>query len=202
MNAAVAGFFTGLSLIVAIGAQNAYVLRLGLTRSYVGLAVLLCAVSDVVLIILGIAGIGRVVHWFPQALQILKWIGVAYLVGFALYSFIKARSSDVLLPADAPRSTRSIVVATTLAFTLLNPHVYLDTVLLLGSIGNQYGHGRWLFAAGACLGSILGFSGLGFGAKAAAGLMARPITWRILDVAIGVIMLLVALNLATTRIAA
>ena len=201
MSAALAGLLTGLSLIVAIGAQNAYVLRLGLSRQHVGTAIVLCAASDVVLIVLGIAGIGRVAHAFPTALVVLKWVGVTYLVGYALHSFWRSRQPESLLPSAGARTSRRVVVATTLAFTFLNPHVYLDTVLLLGSIGNQYGSGRWLFAIGACTGSIAWFTGLGLGAKAAAPLMSRPATWRVLDVAIGLVRMLVAVNIATTSVA-
>ena len=163
MHSAIAGFLTGLSLIVAIGAQNAYVLRLGLARHHVGLAVALCAISDVVLIFAGVAGIGGVIRSFPSVLNVLKWVGVTYLVGYALRSFWRARRPEVLLPSDVARPSARAVAVTTLAFTLLNPHVYLDTVLLLGSIGNQYGTGRWVFAAGASVASIMWFSGLGFG---------------------------------------
>ena len=201
MHPVLAGFFTGLSLIVAIGAQNAYVLRLGLTRHHVGLAVAICSVSDAVLIFGGVAGIGGVVHSFPALLEILKWVGVAYLVAYALRSFWRARRPEVLLPSEAERPTTRVVALTTLAFTLLNPHVYLDTVLLLGSIGNQYGVNRWLFAAGASIASMLWFSSLGYGAKVASRLMARPLTWRVLDVLIGLIMLFVAVNVAMTDIA-
>ncbi len=190
-----AGLFAGLSLIIAIGAQNAYVLRMGLSRQYVGLIVLICSVSDAVLIVLGIAGIGSVVRSAHWALQILRWIGVAYLLLFALRSFWRALRPGVLLPSEVNRPALRAVVSTTLAFTFLNPHVYLDTVLLLGSIGNQYGHGRWLFAIGASVSSLVWFSGLGFGARFASRLMSRPATWRLLDSGIGVVMLLIALKL-------
>lgn len=201
MNAAFAGLLTGLSLIVAIGAQNAYLLRLGLTRQHVGPAVSICATSDVILILLGIGGIGRVSRSFPGVLEVLKWVGVAYLVGYSLYSFWRASRREVLLPSVATRSSRRVIASTTLAFTFLNPHVYLDTVLLLGSIGNQFGSSRWLFAAGACTGSIAWFVGLGYGAKAMAPLMSRPRTWRVLDLVIGVVMLGVAFSVATTHVA-
>ena len=201
MNAAFAGLLTGLSLIVAIGAQNAYLLRLGLTRQHVGVAVTICAASDVVLILLGVGGIGRVTRTVPEVLDVLKWVGVAYLVGYSLHSFWRASRREVLLPSEAGRSSRKTVASTTLAFTFLNPHVYLDTVLLLGSIGNQYGGSRWLFAAGACTGSIAWFTGLGYGARAIAPLMSRPATWRVLDLLIGTVMLGVAFSVATTHVA-
>jgi L-lysine exporter family protein LysE/ArgO len=200
VGAYLAGLLTGLSLIVAIGAQNAYVLRVGLSRQHVGLAVTICALADVVLIILGVGGVGSIVASSPGVLEVVRIVGVAFLVGFALLSFRRATRTEVLLPSEeAPRSARVVAIAT-LSFTFLNPHVYLDTVLLLGSIGGQYGHARWLFAAGACTGSILWFSTLGFGARAAARIMARPVTWRILDGAVGVVMLLVAANVATLHL--
>jgi L-lysine exporter family protein LysE/ArgO len=202
VSAAWAGLLTGLSLIVAIGAQNAYVLRLGLSRTRVALAVAICAASDVLLILLGIAGIGAIVKAAPEALTVVKWVGVAYLVAYGVGSLWRARRPEVLLPADTAAPSRRVVAATTLAFTFLNPHVYIDTVLLLGSIGNQYGSQRWLFALGACLGSILWFSALGFGARTAAPLMSRPVTWRILDTGIGLVMLLIAWSLVHTDLAA
>jgi L-lysine exporter family protein LysE/ArgO len=200
MTAALAGLLTGLSLIVAIGAQNAYVLRLGLARHFVGLAVFICASADVALIVLGIGGIGRIVHAFPVVLQIIKWVGVVYLIGFALLSFWRARRSEVLLPSEADPPTRRVVALTTLAFTFLNPHVYLDTVLLVGSIGNQYGAHRWWFAVGAGMASVLWFTALGFGARAASRLMSRPITWRVLDIVIGIVMLTIAVNLVFMKV--
>ena len=202
MGALFAGLFTGLSLIVAIGAQNAYVLRTGLSRHHVSLIVTICALSDVLLIILGIAGIGSVIRSAPSALQILRWVGVVYLSLFALRSFWRALRPGVLLPSEAQRPTTKAVVATTLAFTFLNPHVYLDTVLLLGTIGNQYGHGRWLFAVGASISSVGWFSSLGYGARFASRLMSRPATWRALDCVIGVVMLLIALKLTLTPLPA
>ncbi len=195
LNVAVVGFFAGLSLIVAIGAQNAYLLRLGLARNHVGVAVAICASADVVLIVLGIAGIGAFIRSQPAALEVIKWVGVVYLTGFAGRSFWRARRHEVLLPADEPPQSTRTVALTMVAFTFLNPHVYLDTVLLLGSIGNQYGSDRWWFAAGAAVASISWFSVLGFGATAAAPLMSRPVTWRVLDVVIGLVMIVIAVSL-------
>jgi L-lysine exporter family protein LysE/ArgO len=200
VNAAAAGLLTGLSLIVAIGAQNAYLLRLGLTRQYVGIAVTICAASDVLLILAGIGGVGRVARSYPGVLEVLRWVGVAYLAGYSLHSFWRAGRREVLLPSEAEPASRRAIVLTTLAFTFLNPHVYLDTVLLLGSVGNQYRADKWLFAAGACAGSIAWFAGLGYGARVVAPLMSRPATWRVLDVVIGIVMLGVAVSIATTHI--
>ena len=200
MGALLAGLVTGLSLIIAIGAQNAYVLRMGLSRHHVSLIVAICAASDVLLIVLGIAGIGSVIRSAPSALQVLRWVGVAYLTLFAIRSFWRAFRPQSLLPSEAHSPSVKSVVSITLAFTFLNPHVYLDTVLLLGSIGNQYGHGRWLFALGASLSSVAWFSSLGYGARFASRLMSRPFTWRVLDCGIGVVMLLIALKLTLTSL--
>ena len=195
MSALLAGFLTGLSLIIAIGAQNAFVLRTGLAKHHVSIVVVICALSDICLIFLGVAGIGGIVKHLPVVLQILRWMGVAYLLGFAIQAFMKAFRQNMLMPTQSNLPSAKAVAISALALTFLNPHVYLDTILLLGSLGNQYGASRWLFAAGACIGSVLWFSTLGFGARYAARLMARPVTWRILDSAIGLVMLLVALQL-------
>jgi L-lysine exporter family protein LysE/ArgO len=195
VHALVPGLLTGLSLIVAIGAQNAFVLRLGLARNHVAIAVLICAASDALLIAAGISGLGVVVRSVPIALTVLKWVGIAYLTWYAIRSFRSAAHPEVLLPGDQESKSLRTVIAMTLAFTFLNPHVYLDTVLLLGSIGNQYRPDQWWFALGAAIGSVLWFCSLGFGARAAAPLMSRPITWRILDIVIGAVMLLIAIRL-------
>jgi len=195
VHAALPGLLTGLSLIIAIGAQNAFVLRLGLARNHVGAAVVICAASDVVLIFAGIGGLGVVVRSVPAALLVLQWIGVLYLSWYAIRSFRAAAHPEVLLPSDQPQRGLRSVVLMTLGFTFLNPHVYLDTVLLLGSIGNQYRPDQWWFAIGASIGSILWFSMLGLGSRALAPLMSKPVTWRILDIAIGIVMLLIAAKL-------
>ena len=198
MDIVVAGFLAGLALIVAIGAQNAYVLRQGLARNHVGLVVLVCAVADALLILAGVAGFGEVVRAVPVVLEIFRWVGVVYLLWFAAKSFVSATKTNVLLPSEEKPKSRGAVLATVLALTFLNPHVYLDTVLFLGSLGNQYGEGRWLFATGAMTGSLVWFSTIGFGARAAAGLMSKPIFWRILDTIIGLVMVTIALMLVTT----
>jgi len=192
---ALAGFLTGISLIIAIGAQNAFVLRLGLARNHVFVAVAICAISDALLIILGISGLGVLVRGFPTALVILKWVGIVYLLWYAYRSFRNAVHPEVLLPGDQPQLAFKKVVLMTLGFTYLNPHVYLDTVLLLGSIGNQYQPNQWWFAIGASIGSLVWFSALGFGARTAAPIMSRPITWRILDIGIGLVMVAIAIRL-------
>ena len=190
----VTGVLTGLGLIVAIGAQNAYVLRQGIHRQHVAIVVAICAISDALLIILGVAGVGALVADHPTALNIMKWLGAAYLVWFAITSFRSALKPQALELSGPVK--RSGVIATTLALTYLNPHVYLDTVLMLGNIANQHGaDGRWWFAGGAITGSIVWFSALGFGARAVAPWMSKPSVWRVLDVIIGCMMLLIAVLL-------
>ncbi|CUR58583.1 Lysine exporter protein (LYSE/YGGA) [metagenome] len=192
-----AGLLTGLSLIVAIGAQNAFVLRQGLRRSHVGPVVAVCSLSDVVLIIAGVAGIGVLVDRAPWAVEVVRWLGVAFLTAYGIASLLRARRPDVLAAGDDAPEARGGVVAKAVALTWLNPHVYLDTVLLLGSIAGTHGHpGRWWFALGACTASILWFAGLGYGARLAAPRLASPRAWQFLDVAIGLVMLAIAARLA------
>lgn len=187
----ITGALTGLGLIVAIGAQNAYVLRQGIHRQHVGVVVAICAMSDALLILLGVAGVGALIADHPTALTLTKWLGAAYLVWFALNSFRSALHPQALELGGTAK--RSGVIATTLALTYLNPHVYLDTVLMLGNIANQQGaDGRWWFAGGAMTGSLVWFSALGFGARAVAPWVSKPSVWRVLDVIIGCTMLLVA----------
>ncbi|WP_127129937.1 LysE/ArgO family amino acid transporter [Georgenia sp. SYP-B2076] len=195
MPALLPGLFTGLSLIVAIGAQNAYVLRQGLLRHHVGIVVAICTVSDVLLIGVGVSGVGSVVRDHPAVLTALRWVGALYLAGYGVRSLWSARRRQALRALEGGRPGRRAVIATTLALTFLNPHVYLDTVLLLGSIANQYGPERWWFAAGAVLGSVLWFTGLGLGARRASRVLSRPSTWRVLDLLIGVVMLTLAVRL-------
>ena len=192
----VAGLLTGLSLIVAIGAQNAYVLRQGLARRYVGVVVAICSVSDLVLILAGIAGIGTIVEKAPVALDVVRWLGVAFLVGYGVSSILRARRTQGLEAARAGSATVRAAALTAVALTWLNPHVYLDTVLLLGSIANQHGDGRWWFGAGAALASLVWFTVLGYGARLAHGLLASASAWQVLDVLIGLTMIVIAATLA------
>ncbi len=184
------GLATGLSLIVAIGAQNAYVLRTGLARAHVTVVVGICIGADVLLILAGVAGVGTLVARMPDALTALRWVGAAYLIWYGIRSLMAARHAQALTASSAP--ARSVVL-TILALTFLNPHVYLDTVLMLGNLANLHGpSGRWWFAAGACLASTVWFIGLGFGARSASRWAHRPAVWRVLDVAIGLTMFGVA----------
>ena len=197
INESLAGLLAGLSLIVAIGAQNAYVLRQGLARHHLAAIVAVCALSDLVLILAGVTGIGTIVEQAPWVLTLVRWLGVAFLVWYAVGSLRRARHAESLAAGGAAAESRRRVIGRAVALTWLNPHVYLDTVLLLGSIANTHGSsGRWWFAAGAGLASVLWFTGLGYGARLLAPLLARPRAWQVLDVLIAVTMLLIALQLA------
>jgi L-lysine exporter family protein LysE/ArgO len=197
LDSAAAGLLTGLALIVAIGAQNAFVLRQGLAREHVLPVVAICALSDLLLILAGVAGIGTVVRQAGWLVEVVRWLGVAFLTWYAVRTLLQARrASGLAAAAPEPMSLRSAVLRV-VALTWLNPHVYLDTVLLLGSVAATHGHeGRWWFAAGASVASVLWFSGLGFGARLLSPLLARPRAWQVLDVLIGLTMLAIALKLA------
>jgi L-lysine exporter family protein LysE/ArgO len=192
-----AGFGLGISLIVAIGAQNAFVLRQGIRAKHVLAVVAICALSDLVLIFLGISGVGLVIGRFPVALVVVRWLGAAFLVGYGLLAARRAFLGGRLeVDPDGNGSSLRSVVLTTLALTWLNPHVYLDTVLLLGSVANTHGDvGRWLFGAGAGIASIVWFTALGFGARLLAGVFAKPLAWRILDGVIAVTMVVLGVSL-------
>ncbi|HWJ65359.1 MAG TPA: LysE/ArgO family amino acid transporter [Nocardioides sp.] len=198
-----AGLLTGLSLILAIGAQNAYVLRQGLLRSHVGAVVLVCALSDAVLIVAGVAGIGTLVDRAGWVLEVVRWLGVAFLLGYAAASLRRAAGSETLAADAGGTEPLRPVLVRVVALTWLNPHVYLDTVLLLGSIAAAHDGGgpagRWWFAAGACVASVLWFTSLGYGARLLAPLLARPRAWQVLDVLVAVTMVFVAANLALGR---
>lgn len=198
MHIVVAGFLTGLSLIVAIGAQNAFVLRLGLMRSHVGVAVAICAISDALLIVVGTAGMGAIVQSHKSLLKAVSWIGAAYLLYFAFSAAKRIFKTESLHASEQTAMSKKSVILSVIGFTWLNPHVYLDTVLLVGSIGSQFGNQRWFFALGAATASLLWFTGLGYGSKAAARVMARPITWRILDIFITIVMTSIAISLIKT----
>jgi len=196
---ATTGLVAGLTLIIAIGAQNAFVLRQGLLRQHVAVVVAVCAVSDLVLIVAGVAGIGTVVERAPEAITVVRWLGVAFLTWYGVSSLLRAaRRSDALRAADRGTASRRAALVTALALTWLNPHVYLDTVLLLGSLAQQHGEsGRWWFAVGAGTASLVWFFGLGYGARRASGLLTSPRAWQVLDVLIGLTMLGIAVMLAT-----
>lgn len=184
-------------MIIAIGAQNAFVLRQGLLRQHVGVVVAICAIADLLLIFGGVAGIGSIVEHAPVALQIVRWLGVAFLTWYGLSSLRRASNPDALEAAINTPLSRSGAIARISALTFLNPHVYLDTVLLIGSLAAHEGPtGRWWFGVGAGIGSLAWFTGLGYGARLLSGLLAKPRAWQVLDVLIGLVMLAIALKLA------
>jgi L-lysine exporter family protein LysE/ArgO len=189
-----AGFGVGASLIVAIGAQNAYVLRQGIRAEHVLPIVVICAASDAILILAGVTGIGAIVDRAPHTLVVLRWAAAAFLVGYGLLAARRAFTTRSLTAAGGS-SLRSAVL-TVLAMTWLNPHVYLDTVLLLGSIANtQAAGGRWYFGAGAALASVAWFTALGYGARLLSRTLARSLAWRILDGIIAATMLALGVHL-------
>ena len=192
------GFVTGLSLIVAIGAQNAFVLRQGIRNEHVLPVVILCAVSDLVLIVAGVAGVGALVTAHPQLMTIARYGGAAFLLGYGLLAARRALQPTVMTPGDAGSARLPAVLLTCLTLTFLNPHVYLDTVVLLGTLASQQGEARWRFGAGAAAASLVWFFCLGFGARQLAGLFAKPVTWRILDGVIALTMITLSVSLALT----
>jgi L-lysine exporter family protein LysE/ArgO len=190
------GLLTGLSLIIAIGAQNAFVIRQGLTRKYVLMVVLVCIISDWALMAAGVAGLGALILQVAWLLEVLRWFGVAYLLWFAYGSIRSAFKNDALKVEDNHSGTRKQVLLSVLAITWLNPHVYLDTVILVGSIANTFGANAWLFGLGAMIGSLVWFFALGYSSKAMSGLMSKPTFWKVLDLVIAAVMVSIALMLA------
>ncbi|WP_369139946.1 LysE/ArgO family amino acid transporter [Modestobacter versicolor] len=195
--AAAAGLGLGLSLIVAIGAQNAFVLRQGLRVEHVAAVVAVCALSDAVLIVAGVGGAGAVVTRVPEAVQVVCFAGAGFLLVYGLMAARRVLRPSALLPGSGgARAGLAATVTTALALTWLNPHVYLDTVVLLGSLASTYDGERWWFAAGATLGSVVWFAGLGYGARLLRPVFARPTAWRVLDAVIAVVMVSLAVSLA------
>lgn len=183
------GFATTMTLIAAIGAQNAFVLRQGIRGEHVMPVVALCAVSDLVLIFAGIAGFGALIAAHPDVVVLAKYGGALFLIGYGLLAARRATRPGTLTPLDAAPARLAGVVATCLALTFLNPHVYLDTVILLGALANEHRDGRWFFGIGAVTASVVWFTGLGFGAKRLSRFFATPGTWRILDGVIAAMMI-------------
>ena len=197
-----AGLGLGLSLIVAIGAQNLFVLRQGLRREHTLLVATICTLSDAALILLGVSGIGFVLQAVPWLVDVVRWAGALFLVAYGLLAARRAwrpaaqalevRDTEAAASGSAAVATRTRalpVVLTCLALTWLNPHVYLDTVFLLGTVANTHGEGRWAFAVGAVLGSVVWFYALAFGARLLGRWLATPRAWRVLDAVIAVVMI-------------
>jgi L-lysine exporter family protein LysE/ArgO len=196
ISAALSGFFLGASLIIAIGAQNAFILRQGLLRSHVFILCLICALSDALLIAAGVAGLGTLVSRSPLLISVVTLGGAAFLGTYAARAFRRALHPGAM-QAGAPQVLGlKAAVATCLAFTFLNPHVYLDTVVLLGSLSAAYkGVDRIAYGAGAAAASFVWFFGLGYGARLLQPVFAKPAAWRVLDVIIGIVMGLLATSL-------
>ncbi len=190
------GFATSGALIVAIGAQNAFVLRQGIKREHVLAVVLVCALSDALLITLGVAGLGALVQRSPTLLTIARYGGAAFLIVYGLLAARRAlHGESMTAAADTPLSLRAAIAAC-LAFTYLNPHCWLDTVVLLGSIASQQPEGaRTWFGIGAVSASFVWFFALGFGARALRGVFERPIAWKVLDAVIALVMWGIAASL-------
>ncbi|MEU9400066.1 LysE/ArgO family amino acid transporter [Streptomyces sp. SID4985] len=191
LTAAAAGFGTGLSLIVAIGAQNAFVLRQGIRRDAILAVIGICALSDAVLIALGVGGIGALVTAWPDAVRAVGVIGGLFLIGYGVLAarrVLKPGGTGLRAEGDAAGSRRRAVL-TCLALTWLNPHVYLDTVFLLGSLAADRGPLRWTFGLGAAVASLCWFAALGLGARLLGRVLARPTAWRVLDGVIAATML-------------
>jgi L-lysine exporter family protein LysE/ArgO len=192
---ALSGFGLGFSLIAAIGAQNAFLLRQGTRREHVLVVVLICAVSDVILIGLGVAGVGALIEAAPVAIVVIRILGACFLAGYAALSLLRAVAPQGLaVAASAPRALGTVVAAC-LALTWLNPHVYLDTVLLVGSVAAGHGDGRWAFGVGAMVASCVWFTLLATAARVFAPVLARPAAWRVLDTVIAGVMLVLAVQI-------
>jgi len=196
MHSYLAGFSLGLSLILAIGAQNAFVLKQGLKKQYVFLVCGLCALSDALLITLGVSGFGIILQQYPAIEDLARFGGALFLFLYALKSFYAAFSkAHILNPADIEPDNAVKIILTCLAFTWLNPHVYLDTVVLLGSISTQFTGSKIEFTAGAISASFVFFFSLGYGASVLTPIFQKPLSWKILDAFVGFLMLSLAISL-------
>lgn len=192
------GFLTTMALIAAIGAQNAFVLRQGIRGEHVVPVIAVCAISDLILISAGIAGVGALITAHPDAVTVAKFGGAAFLIGYGVLAARRAWRPSALNPSERTPARLAEVLVTCLALTWLNPHVYLDTVVLLGTVANEHHEQRWLFGAGAVTASAIWFTGLGLGARRLAGLFATPSTWRILDGIIAMMMMALGVWMAVS----
>ncbi len=196
LEAVIEGYAVTLSLIAAIGAQNAFVLRQGLRREHVLPVVLFCVASDLVLITIGVAGFGVLVESAPRWVAVMRWLGAAFLFAYGALRLLSAWRGDAHLNPDE-EDTRPLgrVLTALAAITWLNPHVYLDTVVLLGAISTKWGAAAPAFGMGAALASLSFFLALGFGARLLAPLFRRPAAWRVLDGLVGLVMWTIAWSL-------
>lgn len=196
ITAFIAGFLLGGSLIIAIGAQNAFILRQGLLREHVFILCLVCALSDAALIAAGVGGLGTIVSRSPSLIGVVTIGGALFLAAYAVIAFRRAFTNGALRAASGKGSDLKAALATCLAFTFLNPHVYLDTVVLIGSLSGGYpGPARFWFGSGAVVASFVWFFGLGYGARLLEPFFAKPSAWRTLDILIGLIMAGLSLSL-------
>jgi len=190
------GFFLGLSLIIAIGAQNAFILRQGLLRQYVFILCLICALSDALLIAAGVAGLGTVIEQSPVLLTAIRLGGAAFLFWYASVAFRRAMNPQAMEVEGQAAGSLKVAISTCMAFTFLNPHVYLDTVLLVGSLSAQYeGDARVVYGAGAMIASFVWFFGLGYGARLLTPLFKKQRAWQVLDLFIAFVMALIGISL-------
>ena len=196
----ITGFIASLALIVAIGAQNAFILRQGLLRAHVLPLLLFCAAVDGILILAGVAGLGAVIAAEPMALNAIRYGGAAYLVYHGYGAVKRMRHAEKMSVTAGSGTTLKAALLTVAGFTFLNPHVYLDTVILLGALANQAGEARWVFATGAVLASFVWFFGLGYGARLLTPVFAQPKAWKVLDGFIAFVMFALALTLLLTEL--
>ena len=190
------GFFLGASLIIAIGAQNAFILRQGLLRQHVFILCLICAAADAALIALGVAGLGTLIATSPNLIKIVTIGGVIFLFTYFVIAFRRAMKPVAMDTRGKGEGSLKAAIATCLAFTFLNPHVYLDTVVLLGGLSATYaGSGRWAYGAGAMIASFVWFFSLGYGARLLQPVFEKPAAWRVLDFFIAAVMALIGLSL-------
>ena len=195
-NAFISGLSLGLSLILAIGAQNAFVLRQGLRKEHVLVLCLTCATADALLIALGISALAQASAIFPAFALVLRYGGAGFLLLYSLrHAYSAIYHTDTLTPAKQPKTALANALATCLALTFLNPHVYLDTVLLIGSVSSRFPDHRLAFGLGAVTASYLFFFSLGYGARLLAPLFAKPQAWRVLDGVIALVMASIAIKL-------
>lgn len=178
-----AGFFTGAGLIMAVGAQNAFILRQGVQRQHVGLVITICALGDIFLIMSGVAGMGKLVQTWPALLEVLRFLGAGFLAIYGMMAAKRAiQGTEKLNPSEQNITSRRKVLLSCLAFTFLNPHVYLDTMVLIGSISTHYpGNGKWWFGLGTCISSIIWFTTLTYGARFLQPIFRNPKSWQIFD---------------------
>jgi L-lysine exporter family protein LysE/ArgO len=200
LSALLAGFFLGGSLIIAIGAQNAFVLRQGLLQQHVFALALFCAASDAFLILLGVAGFGEAIRTAPALLKVVTWGGAAFLLWYGFTAFRRALNANALETGQGGGLSLQAALAQCAAFTWFNPHVYLDTVVLVGGISTTFGDNRWWYALGAVTASFVWFFALAYGARLLTPVFQKPVAWKVLDIGIGCVMWLLTAKLLSSSL--